>query len=87
MLQVASLRHGFVKLPGATRIASKLEFDWASETTKLETSEQLNEIMAASLFQRFFTAVGCRRNARHCDEFHSGLTGQKHPILDGVFLQ
>ena len=77
---------GAVRLPAAMRIATSLEFDWESESNKLQTNEQVVEMMAASLFHRFFTAVGCRRESRQCDDVNCGRTGQKHPLFHGVTL-
>lgn len=75
-----------VRLPPAMRIATSMEFDWESTSSKLQTSEQVVEMMAASLFQRFFTTVGCRRESRQCDDVNCGRTGQKHPLFHGVSL-
>ena len=89
--QMATLQSIKIPVPGAnremrqhasTRIAVNLEFDWQSESSKLSTNDQLIAMMASCLFQRFFTAMGCRRESRHCDDLHTGVTGQKHPISD-----
>ncbi|MCA9129710.1 MAG: hypothetical protein KDB22_21640 [Planctomycetales bacterium] len=75
---------GRIKLPASSRVSSYVEFDWASETTKLQTTAELTEMMAASLLHRFFTAVGLRRASRECDDVVSGRTGQQHPLQSGV---
>ena len=73
-----------VRLHAATRIGTSVEFDWESESNKLQTNEQVIEMMVACLFHRFFTAVGCRRESRQCDDVNCGRTGQKHPLFHGV---
>jgi hypothetical protein len=75
-----------IRLPAATRIGTSLEFDWESASNKLQTNEQVVEMMSACLFQRFFTSVGCRRESRQCDDVNCGRTGQKHPLFHGVSL-
>lgn len=77
---------GSIRLPPALRLAASMEFDWESASSKLQTNEQVTEMMAACLFQRFFTAVGCRRESRQCDDVNCGRTGQKHPLIHGVTL-
>ncbi|MEZ6088190.1 MAG: hypothetical protein R3C05_09245 [Pirellulaceae bacterium] len=75
---------GRIRLAASSRVSSYVEFDWASETTKLQTTAELTEMMAASLLHRFFTAVGLRRASRECDDVVSGRTGQMHPLQSGV---
>ncbi len=75
---------GWTRVPGSTRVSTYLEFDWASETNKLRTVSELSEMMAASLFYRFFTAVGSQRASRACDDVMCGLTGQISPMTEGV---
>ena len=76
--------HGSTHLVPAMRITANVEFDWESESTKLATSEEVEEMMAASLFHRFFTAVGVRHDSRYCDDVNCGRTGQQHPLQLGA---
>lgn len=74
----------YSRLPASTRVNVNLEFDWQSETSKLSTNGQLIRMMAGCLFQRFFTAMGVRRESRQCDDQHTGTTGQMHPLSHEV---
>ena len=85
-LKIAVPGQEAARVSAAMRIATSMEFDWESATSKLQTNEQVVEMMAASLFHRFFTAVGCRRESRQCDDVNCGRTGQKHPLFHGVTL-
>lgn len=78
--------HGRMRLPASNRISSNLEFDWENPFVKLSTVEEVVDMLAASLFHRFFTAVGTSRASRECDDVTCGRTGQNHPLASGVTL-
>lgn len=78
--------HGRMRLPASTRISSNIELDWENPFVKLSTTQEVTNMLAASLFHRLFTAVGTSRASRECDDVTCGRTGQNHPLLSGVTL-